>query len=309
MSKQINLYAYTIENEDVSRPYSDFAEKFHQKLEISTTIRQRYYEVNSETHEVDVLSQSAPMDGNRVYGALMRVIPSKEMPGLPSDYLDKDEISFSELEGAGVETGKMSCKDLYYFVLDNHHLVTTMPVSRISRFRAFVNFFLSTELTGKPYQFSIMIMQPENIQLQELRKIEFSSVLQQVPSNTQQETTGFHVFNMATDILKHLLGEEEIAPLLEKEILTANLVVKFNDKGKKKMNEDDVKRAMSAVVTNLSDNPDVKFSTKDNRSIKAGETVLRRTVDIDTAKNDLPNETDLRQQMLAFLQDIQEETR
>ena len=309
MSKPVNLYAYTIENEDVSRPYSDFAEKFHQKLGSSTTIRQRYYEVNTETHEVDVLSQSARMDNNRVYGALMRVIPSKEMPGLRADYLDKQEISFSELEGAGVETGKMSCKDLFYFVLDNHHLVTTMPVSRISRFRAFVNFFLGTELTGKPYQFSVMIMQPEIIQLQELRKIEFSGIKQQVSQESLQESTGFQVFNMATDILKRLLGEEEIAPLLEKEILTANLVVKFNDKGKKKMNEDDVKRAMSAVITNLSDNPDVKFSTKDNRSIKAGETVLRKIVDIDTAENGLLNETDLRQQMLAFLHDIQEETR
>lgn len=309
MSKPVNLYAYIIENEDVSRPYSDFAEKFHEKLGNSITIRQRYYEVNSETHEVDVLSQSARMDNNCVYGALMRVIPSKEMPGLPADYLDKQEISFSELEGAGVETGKMSCKDLYYFVLDNHHLVTTMPVSRISRFRAFVNFFLGTESTGKPYQFSVMIMQPENIQLQELRKIEFSGIKQQVIQDTPPESTGFQVFNMATEILKKLLGEEEIAPLLEKEILTANLVVKFNDKGKKKMNEDDVKRALSAVVSNLNDNPDVKFSTKDNRSIKAGETVLRRTVDIDTAENDLLNETDLRQQMLAFLHDIQEKTR
>jgi hypothetical protein len=306
MSKKVTLYAYTIENEDASRPYSDFAERFHKKLGTTTTIRQRYYEVNAETKEVDVLSQSARMDGNRVYGALMRVIPSKEMPGLPDNYLDKNEISFSELEGADENTGKMSCKDLFYFVLDNKHVVTTMPNSRISRFRAFVNNFLGADLTDKPYKFSIMITEPENIKLQELTKIEFAGINHTLDAEAQQETIGTQVMGVAAGVLRKLLGETDIQPLLDKNILTANLVVKFTDKGKKKMSEDDVKRAMSAVITNLADNDDVKFSTKDNKRIKAGETILSHTVDVDTAENGLLNESDLRSQMLAYLGEIKD---
>lgn len=304
MARKITLYAYTIENDDASRPYSDFAEKFHEKLGTTSTIRQRYYEVNTETKEVDVLSQSARLEGNKVYGALMRVIPTKEMPGLPDNFLDKDEISFSELEGAGENTGKMSCKDLYYFVLDNKHVVTTMPNTRISRLRAFVNHFLGTDLTGTPYRFSVMITQPENIKLKDLTKIEFAGVNHTIESSSQQETVGTQVLGVATGMLRKLLGETDIQPLLDKNILTANLVVKFTDKGKKKMNEDDVKRAMSAVITNLSENEDVKFSTKDNKRIKAGETILVHTVDVDEAANGLLNESDLRGQMLAYLNEI-----
>ncbi|MBO4843956.1 MAG: hypothetical protein J5490_05125 [Bacteroidales bacterium] len=304
MSKKITLYAYSIENEDISRPYSDFAQKFHEKLSTTKTIRQRYYEVNTETKEVDVLSKSVCMEGNIVYGALMRVIPSKEMPGLPEDYLDKEEISFSELEGAGVNNGKMSCKDLYYFILDNKHVVTTIPNSRISRFRAFVNHFLGTDLSGNLYRFSIMITQPENILLQDLTKIEFAGVNHSIESSNQQKSVGTQVLGIAKEMLHSLLGETDIQPLLDKKILTANLVVKFTDKGKKKMNEDEVKRAMSAVITNLSENEDVKFLTKDNKRIKAGETILIHSIDVDEVDNGLLNEIDLKGQMQAYLKEI-----
>ena len=304
MTKKITLYAYVIENENVSRPYSDFAEKIHAKLGTTTTIRQRCYEVNSETKEIDVLSQSARFAGNRVYGALMRVIPSKEMPGLPENYLDKNEISFSDLEGAGENTGKMSCKDLFYFILDNKHVVTTMPVTRISRFRAFVNNYLGTNHTGNPYKFSIMITRPENIKLQELTKIEFSGVSRAIEPEAEQESIGTHVMGVAATVLRKLLGETDINPLLDKNILSANLVVKFTEKGRKWMSDDDVKRALSAVVTNLSDNDDVKFSTKDNKHIKAGETIMSHTIDVDIADNGLLNETDLRNQMLDYLNEI-----
>lgn len=307
MSKAVTLYAYTIENSDASRAYSDFTEKFRAKLETSKTIRQRILEINNQTHETDVLSQVVLQNNGYIYGSLMRIILSKEMPSLPSDYLDKNELSFSELDGVGDDNDKMSCKDLYYFALDNRHLITTMPTSRIARFRTFVNHFLEVELTAKSYSFSIMITQPENIKLQELTKIEFAGGGRFLQNNDEIANINTSVLEVAVDVLKRLIIDEDIKPLLDKNILTANLVVKFNDRYRKKINDDDVKKAMSAVVTNLADYGNVKFSTKDNRNIKAGETVLCKHINVDTTENNLLNEEDLRQQMLYFLSEIKEQ--
>ncbi len=307
MSKAVTLYAYTIENSDASRAYSDFTEKFRAKLSDSKTIRQRMLEINSQTHETDVLSQVVSYNNGYIYGTLMRIILSKEMPSLPSDYLDKNELSFSELDGVGADNDKMSCKDLYYFALDDRHLITTMPTSKISRFRTFVNHFLETELIGKSYVFSVMITTPKNIRLQDLRKIEFAGDSRTIQNEDNIINTS--ILQIAFDGIKRFILDEDIKPLLDKNILTANLVVKFNERSKKKLNEEDVKRAMSAIVTNLTDNENVKFSTKNNIRIKAGETILSKHINVETVENNLLNEADLRQEMLDFLSEINNQIR
>lgn len=99
MGKLIKIYAYTIENTEISRPESNFAELLVRKLKDATKIKQRCYEINSETHESDVLSMFQIKGNNSVFGALMRVVPSKDVPSLPPNFLNMDKIDYSSLEG------------------------------------------------------------------------------------------------------------------------------------------------------------------------------------------------------------------
>lgn len=304
MGKQVKIYAYTIENSDISRTESNFSSLFVKKLKNSAKIKQRCYEINSETHESDVLTMYHAKSDNIVFGALMRVVPSKEVPSLPSDFLDMDTIDYSELEGVDEKGVKMSCRYYDYFALDSTHLVTTMSSSKISQFKAFANYFLESERGDKIYRFTSMVEVPQGTTLQDISSIVFGGVHTTDVGGDVTESIGTKVMNMATEKLKDILDDSEISFLIDKNVLTANLVIKFNSRSKKVMNDDSVKKALGAVVTSLAADDDVMFTTKDKRKITAGETKRCKVFDIDTAENDLLNEQDLRAEMYNYLKEL-----
>lgn len=304
MGKTIKIYAYTIENTDISRPESNFSELFVKKLKDATKIKQRCYEINSETHESDVLSMFQIKGEKTVFGALMRVVPSKEVPSLPSNFLDMDKLDYSALEGVDETESKMSCKHHDYFEFDATHLVTTMSSSRISQLKAFANFFLEAERGDKVFRFTSMVEVPEGTKLKDISSISFGGTHAAPIEPKENVSIGTKIMNMATERLKDFLDDSDISFLVDKNVLTANLVIKFNSRSKKVMDDESVKKAMGAVITNIASDEEVVFTTKDKRRITAGETKRSKIVEIDTADHDLPNEQDLKAEMYNYLKEI-----
>lgn len=198
----------------------------------------------------------------------------------------------------------MSCKYHEYFALGGSHLVTTMPPNRISQFKAFANFFLEAERGDKVFRFTSMIEVPKGTKLKDISSISFGSSQAINIANEVNVSTGTKILNMAKDTLKNILSDSDVSFLVDKNILTANLVIKFSSRSKKAMNDDSVKKAMGAVITNLATDDEVVFTKKDKSVIRAGETRRTKIVDIDIAEHDLPNESDLQTEMFSFLREI-----
>lgn len=298
------IYAYTIENDKLSKGHSDFTQKFSNKLKNSDTVKLRCYEVNSDTRESDLLLKFM-IDGSKVlYGIIARIRPTKDMPSLPTDFLDRESLDISDLEGLGESGEKMTCRDIDYFVLDNEHLVTTMPSSRIARFKSYANHFLEAELGDSLYGFTAMIEMPNDVKLEDLTQIVFSGNGGKVSLDSQKEEVKTTIIQMAKDKLSTLVNDSDIQFLINKNVLTANLVIKFNTRSKQYKSDDDIKRALSAVVTNMSSDEGVQLATKNKQKINAGSTRKCKKVTIDIASNGQPNQESLRQEMTAFLKSI-----
>ena len=297
------LYAYNIENDKLSKTHSDFTAKFIKKLKEPGKIKVRFYEVNSETKESDLLMNFAIVGGNKLYGVLARIKPTKDMPSLPDDFMERESITFSDLIGLGEGGEKMSCKDIDYFMIDDEHLVTTISSSRIARFKAYANFVLTAERGDTLYSFVSMIETPTDIKLHDLTKIVFTGNSKAVEVATA-ETVGTKVLNVAKTGLNVFLGDSDIQFLIDKNILTANLVIQFNTRSKKLSTDEDIKRAMSAVVTNLASDDDVHFATKNKQTITAGSMRRKKTISIDDTDDGRPNEENLRQEMGVYLKEL-----
>lgn len=298
------LYAYSIENDKISKAHSDFTAKFIKKLKAPEKIKVRCYEVNTETKESDLLMNYAVVDGNMLYGVLVRIKPTKDMPSLPDDFLERESINFSDLVGLGEGGDKMSCKDIDYFMVDNEHLVTTMPSTRISRFRTYANFVLTVERGDTLYSFTSMIETPKDIKLQDLTQIVFSGSPKATAIEEKTESVGTKIINMAKDRLVSLVNDSDIQFLIDKNVLTANLVIRFNTRSKQYSSDENIKRAMSAVVTYMATDDDVRFATKNKQTITAGSTRRCKVVSLDEADDSQPNEESMRQEMKAFLKEL-----
>lgn len=297
------IYAYTIENDKLSKAHSDFTEKFIAKLKNSQAVKQRCYEVNSETKESDLLLKFIEVSKNVVYGIIARIRPTKDMPSLPKDFMERQSLDIKDFEGLNEKGDKMSCSDIDYFVLDNSHMVTTIPSSRIARFKAFANFFLAAERGDSLYSMVSMIDMPKDIKLQDLTQIVFSGNGSTVALSGKEEVKTT-IIQMAKDKLTNLVNDSKIAFLIDKNILTANLVIRFNTRSKSYKSDDEVKKALSAVVTNVNTDEGVQFATKNKQKITAGSTRRCKTITIDNASDNLPNEESFRQEMVNYLNEL-----
>ncbi len=111
---------------------------------------------------------------------------------------------------------------------------------------------------------------------------------------------------MAKDKLSSLVNDSNIAFLLDKNILTANLVVRFNTRSKIYKNDTEVKKALSAVITNINSDDSVLLATKNKQKITAGSTRRCKIITIDDVSGNLPNEESLRQEMVGYLNELRE---
>ena len=298
------IYAYTIENDKLSKAHSDFTEKFITKLKNSNSVKQRCYEVNAETKESELLFKYMEVKKNVVYGILARIRPTKDMPSLPKDFMDRDSLDIKDLERINESGEKMSCSDIDYFALDHFHLVTTIPSTRIARFKAFANYFLAAERGNSLYSFVSMIEMPKDVKLEDLSQIVFSGNGGSVSLSSSGEVKT-KVLQLAKEKLSSLVNDSDIAFLLDRNVLTANLVVKFNTRSKPYKSDNAVKKALSAVVTNIASDDGVQFATKNKQKINAGNTRRCKTVTIDSSSGNYPNEESLCQEMVAYLNELQ----
>lgn len=100
------------------------------------------------------------------------------------------------------------------------------------------------------------------------------------------------------------MNDSDIQFLLNKNVLTANLVIRFNTRSKQYKTDESIKKALSAVVTNMATNDGVQLATKNKQKIAASSTRKCKKITIDTASNGMPNEESLRQEMMDFLTEI-----
>lgn len=264
--------------------------------------------LNESSNEVDLLA-SYHMDNSKkiLFANIMRITPTREMPSLPPDFLNREEISYSDLEGLNEDEQKMTCKSSYYIVVNQNHLVTNLPKTSISRFKTYINWLLEAERGDKLYKFSILIESPKGTPLSDINQIVFSgdsSFSLSTTTTTRAAASNFKVWNIAKEKLSSLFKEDDFAFLVDKNVLSANLVIKFNLKTKKQKEDEQIKKALSAVITPIVDEDGVSFKTKDNKPITSGQMIRSKTVMIDVLDNGLVNEQNLMQEMIEYLNEL-----
>ena len=113
------------------------------------------------------------------------------------------------------------------------------------------------------------------------------------------------LISVAKDFLEKIVaGDKDLEFLVDKKILSANLVVKFNKISKKDADDEDIKKALSAVITPLADDDYVSVELKDRRRISAGKMIRKKKVTIDLMDNGSINHEQLSQEMESYLNEL-----
>lgn len=170
----MKLYAYTIENENVSEPCSSFTPNLIKRMQEPGIMRDRCRELNHQTRESDLLS-FYKASGDKAFGIFIRIAPQKDIASFPNNFLEGKFLTSKELTEHKNKGDGFALGSPYYFMADRRHIVTNMPAAKMSAFRAFMNWFLKDLKTGDfNYSFSSIVDRPKGASLRDIKNIIFA---------------------------------------------------------------------------------------------------------------------------------------
>ena len=296
--KSIKLLAYDIENEDIKMPHSDLFEKLKEKLDKGGIANIRRMKLNSNSNEEDLLSDFATTD-RYVFGVMFRIAPSKEIPRIPDEFFNNPKIEFNDIYNEHEEI-QFTCKEHYYFALNEYFLVTSLPKSKIKSLQVYLNWLLEATRGDKLYSFISKIKTCEQIKLSEIKHIYFKSSNKDVESRDD-----FSIFDLSIDVLKKLLLDtKNLSEIINDNIFSAKLMINISKP--RKMDNKDYEKLLGTYMTPLSDEDRVSFKLKNGKTV-SGENMLQyKDVEVELIDNSRISNIDLIQEMEKYLKELKE---
>ena len=121
-TKDMILYAYRIENEELSTGVSDFTLNLLKKLESEEEqAGKRILKPSEDSSESDLLSYYVlKRPSRRIFGMMMRIAKVKDISTIPPELLLKVIIKPEELRELDIsDKESIVCKNRYYFMVDD----------------------------------------------------------------------------------------------------------------------------------------------------------------------------------------------
>lgn len=159
-TKDMILYAYRIENEELSSAVSDFTANLLKKLESDEEqAGKRILQPSEGSSESDLLSYYVlKRQSRRIFGMMMRIAKVKDISTIPHQLLQNVLIKPEELQELDVSDKEgIICKNRYYFMVDDNHLVITLQKNLMTQFKTYMNWFLEVYRGEKLYKFTNLI--------------------------------------------------------------------------------------------------------------------------------------------------------
>lgn len=303
--KPVVLYAYEIDNKELTKSHSDLKEKLSKKLaENKESASNRRMIINSLSNEEDLLS-SYSISKQLLFGVMWRIIPQKEVPNIPLELFNHPTITLNDIMDKEGNT-LLTCKDHYYFALNEKYIVTNARKSKIKAFEAYINWLLEAERLDTTYSFTPLIQPPKETKLSQIENIVFS---QPKPDKKKKQDTAStedakssKVINFALDMLKKVVEDvPEWKTMMENNILSAKLLVKFSQP--KKMENEVYRKLLGTCMKPIDDAAGVSFKLKNGTTVTGSNLIVTKTVEVEKVTVGI-SEPSIRLAMENFLKDL-----
>jgi len=305
--KPQRLRAFRIENNEISQSNSRLLNNLTNRLNGSVAETRRM-PLNSDDPmcEEDLISDFNINGQNYIYGAVIRIMHSEDVPNIPDEYLKHEKISMRELDTIKDKAGSsIIYKEHFYFLLNDEFVITNLQSNLpIKRLQVYFNWLLEKERGNILYEFTPMIVPQKETKLSDINKITVKDTT--VNFSDKQENTGHKKFALSLDLLTDLIKDvSSLDQIIENNIVSAELLIKFTKP--KKMSEDDYQRIMGAYMKPISETDDISFSTKKHGTIKGSDILRTKLVSVELTETNKINEPHLYQEMEEFLNELKNE--
>lgn len=284
----ITLHAFRIENFDETLKGSNLYEEISAKLSHTSTIGQRVRLVSDEEDsDQDVLTQFVHLKtAKAVAGNIWRIAPSEDTPRIPKEFLEKNQITSSDIIHDEEAKNFFTRKSTFFFYVNNKNvLITNVPRTRIRQLKNYLNWLVDRE--DNQFVFTTIMKVPEGLNLNDITKIVISDnpnwrndkddSIQLAPQTDSLISFNPESLKGMFNFMKSVSGLEEI---YRKNAILAKVSISF--KKPKKMDDEEYKRLLAVHLSLPADNENIVVTDRNGNAIKSSEFEVTQKIECGT---------------------------
>ena len=298
--KEITIKAFVVENKSLVQSENGLFDLLKQKLETSNVLFRKKETESNIRKEEDYLF-SYDINDKSLFGYMIRFMDAENIPQFSPEKLSEKKISLEELIEANQE-GSKSFKDLYYFLLNNNHIIIYF-VGRmnISRFQDYVNWFLNTNNEQVKFEFTPKVADIENLRLGDIKRIDINDAMINLPKN--QDEIVHKNLSVSQSLIERFFNDvKTFEQIKENNIISAKLSLLF--KKPKKMSNDEYQNSMGSLLKAMGNEDDITVLTKNKERIKGSKFFRSKQITIEIIKPNVLCESTLFDEMNNFLKEL-----
>ena len=306
-SKQITLRAFKIDNPNLTEVNSGILDKLQQVLTPNSTAADRRMPLNRNEPDRDLLSDFEWASNKKyLFGMILRIIPAENGGVLDEAVFNQHTITLSQINAGN--PGQSQYKDHFYFAINNDYLVANIPGNlNVDRFQTFINWLLQNIRGERLYQFTELTKVPDGVKLSDIKEIQFVGGGTTVATNITDNppiTIKAQLGQISDSILKALVGDTvSLNEIRNNRLIEANLFLRIKSKPKD-MAENEFKRVMGAIATNVTNDSGIVVKTKDGNKYTGEAVKVKKRITVDCIAPNQIVEEQLKQEMELFLSEI-----
>lgn len=293
-TKKITTKLFDIIKQNVDTNDYNIQEKFLSQI-YHKNIKDRYQQLDIKDKNNEgyvVISYTEVRD--TIFGVFAKLANENSIH-IKKEELNKDNISLDELILYTVDDQEGIVKDYYYFCLYKNKLLINCGRS-IKPFQTYINLLIND---NNLYECRPVIIKEMDLELSNIKSISINENYLSQKNNentiTELKTTLNNFINKIPNLFDVVLPNN----INIKDIISAEILLKFknnNGRSKKENYHDTLKSLLKAGVTD-----DLVIRTKNNKVYRGSEIEASYSFDVELTKTQLPNEENIKQEMIAYI--------
>lgn len=299
---KIRVFDLDSVNKNLTESEFDLLKVIESALSQKTKSQERRMILNQQDPDEDVLANfDWGPNKSYLFGTMMRIAPTDTTGTFSNDFFEKEKFNIKDLHAVANSQNTSICKLYYYFIMDNKHLLTTLPGNKsISGFQTYINWLTDSFRGTNLISFLPTIVIPQNIKIDELKQIEIGENSKIVTSLNQG--FGYKVKELSSNLMRELFScDNKILDEIDLEqLVSARLVLKINKKPKE-ITEESFKKILGTLIKPITNDSGINLLGKNNTKLAGSEIKLVKDIEIETTAAGNYNEEQLKQNMESIL--------
>lgn len=307
-TKQIKIRSYNIKTNAVSISVAQMMTSLKNQLETPFKLaisRLRKINMDDDKSDVEMIgSYHFSTNQERFFASFFQMRHDSNSKTIAEDILNKEFVSQDDIKELG-ELSQYLLNRRFLFMFNSEHLVTTLPGTiNVSVIESYLNWLLesvrgNTKLILDPVVTKVESLTPK---MSEIKSVSINSNPLQSKRTANKTQDDKKIYDITREKLLSFFKEADLKDIMDNNLVSAELVIKFKKPKKKQMEE--LESNLSAMMKNSADLDNMSIELKNGKRIQGSEIEGKKFVTLNLDSDGVVPDSEIENAMENYLSEL-----